>query len=185
LARAVPESHVFGYGSLLDRQARATAQIAHLAGYRRVWNVARDNSVDLPGYNFYVDPRDGSRPDVFVTFLNIVPSPGGRVNGLLFPVTAEELAALDIRERNYERIDVTESVEEPASGRVWAYVGLDEAIARHERGTREHRAVIRRAYYEAVLENCAAAGPGAQQEFDESTDPPTCPIVNLDRIDRG
>jgi cation transport regulator ChaC len=181
----VPETYVFGYGSLLDRQALATAQIGHLTGYRRTWNVAMDNSVDLPGYKIYVDPQDGSRPKVFVTFLNIVPTPGSRVNGMLFPISTEELAALDIRERNYERIDVTDSVEEPVSDRVWAYVGLDEAVARYERGAREKRAVIRRRYYDAVLANCAAAGGQAQKEFDQSTDPPTCPIVDLDRIDRG
>jgi cation transport regulator ChaC len=180
----VSDDHVFGYGSLLDRQARATARIGHLTGYRRVWNVAMDNSVDLPGYKIYIDPQDGSRPPVFVTFLNIVPTPGNRVNGQLFPISTEELAALDIRERNYERIDVTDDVEEPVSGRVWAYLGLHEAVARYERGAREQRAVIRRAYHDAVLANCAAAGPHAQHEFDQSTDAPPCPIVDLDRIDR-
>jgi cation transport regulator ChaC len=179
----VPEDHVFGYGSLIERRGLATARICHLADHRRVWNVARDNAVDLPGYNHYVDPADGSRPDVFVTFLNIVPMPGHRVNGLLFSVTAEELGALDMRERNYRRIDVTNSIEEAVSGRVWAYVGLDAALARFERGVREQRAVIRRRYYEGVLENCDAAGAQARLEFDQSTDPPTCPIVDLDRID--
>ncbi|MDX6669567.1 MAG: hypothetical protein QOK04_2947, partial [Solirubrobacteraceae bacterium] len=87
--------------------------------------------------------------------------------------------------RNYERIDVTDDIKEPVSGRVWAYVGLGEAVARYERGAREQRAVIRRAYYDAVLANCAAAGPQAQQEFDQSTDAPPCPIVELDRINRG
>ena len=34
-----------------------------------------DNSVDLPGYKHYVDP-DGARPDVKVTFLNLVEAAG-------------------------------------------------------------------------------------------------------------
>lgn len=142
-----------------------------------------DNSVDLPGYKVYTDPRNGLRPDVFVTFLNIVPVPCGRVNGLVFPVMTDKLDALDTRERNYQRIDVTGNVEEAVSGRVWAYVGTPEAVARYERGMREQRAVISRRYYDGVLENCAAAGVPARREFDQSTDAPACPIVDLERID--
>ena len=141
-----------------------------------------DNSVDLPGYKFYVDPQSGSRPDVLVTFLNIEPATGGRVNGVVFPVTADELDALDVRERNYERVDVTDSIEEATSGRVWTYIGKAEATARYNRGKSEQRAVISRKYYDGVLAACVAAG-ASRREFDQSTAPPPCPIVDLDRID--
>jgi cation transport regulator ChaC len=178
----VPENYVFGYGSLLAEGAPSGAEICHLTGHRRVWNVAMDNSVDLPGYKFYVDPENGSRPDVFVTYLNIEPAPGGRVNGVVFPVTPDELDALDVRERNYERVDVTNGIEEATSGRVWTYMGKPEATARYNRGKSEQRAVISRRYYNGVLAACAATG-ASRREFDQSTDPPPCPVVDLDRID--
>jgi cation transport regulator ChaC len=179
----VPDEYVFGYGSLLERRALKTARVGHLTGYRRAWNVARDNSLDFPGYNHYIDPRDGSRPDVFVVFLNLVPARDGRVNGLLFPVTEPELAVLDRRERNYRRIDVTDQIEEQVDGRIWTYIGLDEAVARFKQAVNEKRAVIRRGYYDGVLANCAAAGTEARQEFDECTDAPTCPIIDLERVE--
>jgi cation transport regulator ChaC len=179
----VPRDYVFGYGSLFAATGLPAGEVCHLTEHRRVWNVAMDNSVDVPGYKAYVDPRDGSRPDVFVTYLNLDPAPGGRVNGVVFPVSSDELSALDARERNYERIDVTGNVEEAVSGRVWTYIGKPEGVARYERGMGEQRAVISRKYYDGVLAACAAAGASSRREFDQSTDPPPCPIMDLDRID--
>jgi hypothetical protein len=92
-----------------------------------------DNSVDLPGYKYYVDER-GERPDVKVTFVNIEPADAS-VDGV---VIQADLDALDIRERNYERREV-----EPG---LWAYVGTDEARARFEEGP----SVVSREYLELV-----------------------------------
>ena len=65
-----------------------------------------DNSVDLPGYKHYVDP-DGDRPDLMVCYLDIAERDGAVVNGVALRVGADELPALDERERNYERREVT------------------------------------------------------------------------------
>ena len=45
-----------------------------------------------------------------------------QVNGLCVPVDDARLAALDDRERNYERADVS-AVVDARGGRVWAYIG--------------------------------------------------------------
>src|SRR3954452_9313466 len=84
-SRAV-DQFVFGYGSLVEA-LDAGGRAAHLDGYRRRWQVAMDNSRDLPGYKYYVDPRTGERPRVFVAFLDLAPDPRARVNGVLFPAT--------------------------------------------------------------------------------------------------
>jgi hypothetical protein len=109
---------VFGYGSLATPGQRQ----AVLHGYRRVWNVAMDNTRDLPGYKYYVDAETGERPAVMVAFVNIEPHDGSEVKGSLIEV--DDLAALDARERNYQRIRV--DVGEPA----WTYVGTEEAKRR-------------------------------------------------------
>jgi hypothetical protein len=62
--------YVFGYGSLAAWAGRGEA-LAELAGARRVWGVAMDNRVEIPGYKVYVDPADGSRPPVHVAFLDL------------------------------------------------------------------------------------------------------------------
>jgi gamma-glutamylcyclotransferase (GGCT)/AIG2-like uncharacterized protein YtfP len=176
--------HVFGYGSLLERHGGADGpMICELAGYRRVWNVAMDNTRTLPGYKHYVDRDTGARGPWFVTFLNIVPDPDATVNGAMFEVDEALLERLDRRERNYERIDVSSHIADAVAGRVWAYVGSRPAVQRFELGCRTGRAVISRDYRDRVREDFAAAGADALARFDELTDPVPCPILDLERID--
>jgi cation transport regulator ChaC len=182
--------HVFGYGSLLQHSTRARglgarrrAVACELANYRRTWNVAMDNTRTIPGYKYYVDAVTGARPPWFVTFLNIVPDPGGTVNGVVFEVTRELLSQFDERERNYARIDVTSDVSLPMDGRVWAYTGRDTATGRFELGLQTGRAVISRRYHDEVLADFETVDIRARQRFVELTDPPPCPIVDLQRIE--
>jgi hypothetical protein len=129
---------VFGYASL-----RALGgEPAVLRGHERFWGVAMDNRVDLPGYKKWLRP-DGTRPAVHVAFLDVRPAPGRDLPGVLLP--ADDLAALDRRERNYARADVCAHVE-PCPGRVWTYVGRPEARARLARAG---RVLVARAYLEA------------------------------------
>jgi hypothetical protein len=111
-----------------------------------------DNALDLPGYKYYVD-ADGNRPDVKVTFVNIEEAPGASVSGVV--IDAPDLAALDLRERNYERREV-----EPG---LWAYVGTAAARARFDEGP----SVVSREYFDLV--------PGEE--------PPDVPIWDLRRVD--
>jgi len=99
------EQFVFGYGSLAGEHLRCP--VARLRGWRRAWGVAMDNSVDLPGYKAFSLRTDGSRPAVFVAFLDIEPDPTSSVTGVCVPVEDSDLHALDDRERNYDRVDLT------------------------------------------------------------------------------
>jgi dephospho-CoA kinase len=144
------------------------AREATLRGYRTVWQVAMDNSVDLPGYKYYLDPASGERPAVYVTFLDLTPDPTAMVAGVVFPVDDGTLAALDARERNYERADVTDRIDPPLGGPVHAYFGSAPAHRRYEAGKAAGTAVIARAYVDAV-------GP--------SIEPAPVPIRDLRRVD--
>src|SRR3954463_5784770 len=95
---------VFGYASLV---AAPGAGLAVLRGHRRVWGVAMDNRVAVPGYKVYERP-DGARPAVDVAFLDLEAAAGADgVNGALLAVDDAALARLDRRERQYRRVDVT------------------------------------------------------------------------------
>src|SRR6185369_15893739 len=107
--------YVFGYGSLTaladrpdgppGRDPHPRGYVTDLLGRRRRWGVAADNRTALPGYKRY-RAADGSHPPVAVAFLDLAPGEGA-VNGVCLPVEPSVLAALDRRERNYARVEVT------------------------------------------------------------------------------
>jgi gamma-glutamylcyclotransferase (GGCT)/AIG2-like uncharacterized protein YtfP len=132
---------VFAYGSLLGL---APAGPCTLRDHARGWDVAMDNTKTIPGYKFYVDPDTGERPAVYVVFLAIRPEPGASVPGALFAADDALLAALDARERNYDRVDVSAHVH--VDGRVWAYVGSADGRARCAAGRAAGTAVISAEY---------------------------------------
>jgi gamma-glutamylcyclotransferase (GGCT)/AIG2-like uncharacterized protein YtfP len=180
---------VFGYGSLAaladgavpSRTPRAEGFVSDLHGYRRQWGVAMDNRRDLPGYKHYTDEL-GRRPAVFVCFLDIDSDPRASVNGLCVPVDDARLAALDERERNYERRDVSESVD-AGGGRVWAYVGARAARLRMRWAVAAHRAVIDSHYLSTVADGFRALGEGELERCASSLAPGLLPVVALTRHD--
>jgi len=193
----VANNYVFGYGSLAAHPAglvRAGASdegrvaegfTAELLGHQRWWGVAMDNRQTVGGYKAYLDDR-GLRPAIDVAFLDLRPSHEATlgVNGLCAPATAAELAALDARERNYRRVDVSGSLSIRAgSDRVWAYVGLETARERAQRARARGTLVVHRAYRELVESGFAALGPAALAQYHETTAGPDCPERALTRID--
>jgi gamma-glutamylcyclotransferase (GGCT)/AIG2-like uncharacterized protein YtfP len=97
--------------------------------------------------------------------VDLAPDPDSSVGGVVFPVDGETLEALDARERNYERREVTGWVTPPTGGCVWAYFGTSDARQRYERGRSAGTAVVSRAYLELVRH-----------------DPPV-PVWDLERVD--
>ena len=148
---------VFGYGSLAEPGA---GRPLRLAGWRRVWGVAMDNRVTIPGYKDFLDGA-GGRPAVCVAFLDVVPDPAAGVDGVVFEVA--DLDALDGRERNYRRVQVDG---------LWLYTGLEEARERFAAGP----TVVQRAYLESVRAGFAAHGLGFGPE-------PALTVLDLERVD--
>jgi hypothetical protein len=172
--------HVFGYGSLVV----GAGVPARLQGRRRVWGVAMDNRVDLPGYKCYLAP-DGSRPEICVAFLDLAPDGAAGVDGLCLPVGPDALARLDARERNYERVDVTGDVAAAAPlGRVWAYVGRADSRARFAAARREGRCAIAHLYLEQVEAGLyAVLGDADGGGLREAARRSGLPVRDLRRVD--
>jgi gamma-glutamylcyclotransferase (GGCT)/AIG2-like uncharacterized protein YtfP len=170
---------VFGYGSLVAGAGRP----ARLRGHRRVWGVAMDNTVDLPGYKLYLAP-DGSRPALCVAFLDVVRDARASVEGVCVPVDAGALARLDDRERNYERVDVTGHVGVDPPGRVWLYRGREDSRARFAAARRDGRCAIARDYLAAVEAGIRAAlGDAAWEAFAAQAPGDGLPVRDLRRVD--
>ena len=174
--------HIFGYASLvLDAVGRGT--LARLRGYRRVWGVATDNVRAIPGYKMYLRRSDGSRPAVYVAFVDLEPQESSAVNGLIRPVARTELRELDRRERNYDRVEVTGQIEGFEHGRVCTYRGSAEGRQRLRAGLKTGRAVVSRDYLEKVLAGFDHLGAAERRAFDESSVLGGLPVWDLERID--
>jgi hypothetical protein len=192
---ARPAAYVFGYGSLAAVAAAGARQapardgdprgyVTELRGHERWWGVAMDNRQAIPGYKRYVD-ADGEAPPVFVCFLDLRPLAGGTrsapaVNGVCTPVSRRALAALDRRERNYRRVDVTPLVGH-AAATVWAYVGSDGGRARAQAGRDAGSAVVAHEYCGLVERGFARLGPREMERYRATTVPAGVPEVALTR----
>ena len=170
--------YVFGYGSLVHAPG---GHLAELLGHERRWGVAMDNARDLPGYKCYLAP-DGSRPAVFVAFLDVAPAAGACVNGVCTPVDPGLFPGLDARERNYERVDVTARIP-GARGRTWAYLGSAAGRERFERGRATSSCVVAADYLELVREGFRARGDAEYRRAAASLDPDGLPVRPLRRVD--
>jgi hypothetical protein len=138
-----------------------------------------DNAVTIPGYKCFLAP-DGSRPDVCVAFLDVHEDDAASVNGVCVPVDADTLAALDERERNYRRVDVTAAVE-PALGPTWTYVGRADSRARYADAAAAGLLVVASEYAAAVED--AFRSLGQWEEFAALTEDHRPPWRELRRVD--
>lgn len=185
---------VFGYGSLvspasvartLGRDVGRDVVLAMLGGYGRRWNYGslhQRASWTAPG---------GPVVDGVVVCLGLEAATSERCNGAVFPVTDDELALLDWRERDYDRVDVTDriAIVDPASGtpaggsarpaaRVVTYVPRPSAVERYREARDHGRAAVKRTYHELVDRAFAVHGDVHVDEYRTSTPPADVPIVD-------
>lgn len=182
---------VFGYGSLVDpssfgatigRALRPGVDFleAELSGYGRRWNYGvMHRSVSGPG-------PDGTVVDYTVVALGIVHAPAEAVNGVIGWVEADELAALDRRERHYDRIDVTGATTVRGagelSGSVAVYLPRQEAVAHYEQARDAGRAAIEQRYWNLVDDAFAQFGAEALARYRTATPAPDVPIMSFGRL---
>lgn len=176
---------VFGYGSLVSPTSLATTidravdthdtAVAHLEGFGRRWNYG---SLHLRGDWCHdgVDVVQG-----LVVSLGLVADSGEACNGVVVRVTEDELAALDWRERDYDRTDVTDLISfdrGSRSDRVVTYVPRAGAIARYEEARDAGRAGIRQSYWDLVNAAFADLGDDHLDRY-AATPAPDVPVVQM------
>ncbi len=179
------DSWVFGYGSLVSPASMASTigrpvdssdtAVAHLDGFGRRWNYG---SMHLRGdwHHDGVDVASG-----LVISLGLEASANESCNGVVVRVTEGELAALDWRERDYERTDVTDLIRREdaiTSAPVWTYVPRPSAIERYLDARDHRRAGIRQSYWELVRTAFADLG-GDHHDRYEATPAPDVPVVEM------
>lgn len=165
-----PGNFIFGYGSLINTASRnATApkpihaipvRVAAAFGYVRTW-----------------DDRSASG----FTALGLArPGPGEQattINGVLFPVEGNDLAAFDAREAGYARVEVPRSDIEavswqqlPAQGKIWVYIPERAGEAPGVDLPRPDASFpLLQSYIDVVIEGGLEYGPGFAREIITTT----------------
>ena len=178
------ESAIFGYGSLCLRES-VERTLGHpyegpfvscvLAGWRRGWDVA------MPNRTIYADEASGRFVPESILYLNVRPHPGGRVNGVVLKVTAEELEAFDHREWIYDRARATGDLQGVSieGGDAWVYVAKPEYVRRSVASPAE--AAVRGTYLEIIEAALRHWGDEFRREWDHSSDPVPTHLVIHDR----
>lgn len=184
------KQYIFGYGSLvsakdIDRtlgHPPESLEQTTLIGWVRDWSIILDNTKTTRRYETLPDREVPN----FVTILNIhMPRDGespSNPNGVLFPVTNEEMQKMDDRETHYSRIEVTQNLTYKPDGKVYAYVGLSENL---ETPALRSKAILPQSYRELVEAGFLSFGSESLEQFLDSTvvsDVPEIPTVHTSNI---
>jgi dephospho-CoA kinase len=148
---------------------------ADLCGWGRRWNYGVGHVVASWVH------RGRRIDDGVIVALGLTGSPDEMVNGVVVRVTADELALLDHRERDYDRIEVTAAtrVQLPDGVVVMTYVPRPSAVACYEEARDAGRAGIRRTYWDRVDQAFAALGSDQQVRYRATTPRPDVPVVDV------
>ena len=115
----IPEGYtgIVGCGSLiylpsmestLEHKYEGPIHEVHVKGYERVWRRIRWG----PEHKAHIIRGTERVPILGVAELDLSPKKKGRINGILYLLTDEELLKVDEREEHYRRVDVTDEIEE-------------------------------------------------------------------------
>ncbi len=163
------ELYVFGYASLAGPDSVASTlghpvdrsgfSYASLKGWVRDWSVGTDKT-SHPERTFR--KQDGSEFADMTVVMGIRELSESSCDGAVFPVSRGDLSLLDVRERNYERLDVSDAVTwagKPNGCVVYTYIPRKEATDRLDAARRERREiVIREGYLNSIRQAFADNG---------------------------
>lgn len=173
--RSVSVALVFGYGSLMSSASAARTLgrepvlvPAVLRGWRRSWTAATPTALDRR----YRCTACGGVPPGSMVVLDLVRDPAGTCAGVVLACDERELAALDERERRYERVELDRATlrGDLPEGRVWTYCRRSE----HVLGEGADAWVA--AGYLEVVERAAALLPGGLDAYRADTLAPAVPV---------
>lgn len=147
----------FGYGSLVNRTTHdyADAHPAQASGWRRAWRHA------------------GIRP---VSYLTVLPCRETVIDGLIAHVPRGDWAALDARERAYDRLHATHQITHPLT-RPAEIAIYSVPEGRHSAPTADHPILL--SYLDTVIQGFLTEfGEAGARRFFDTTDGWDAPILN-------
>lgn len=190
--------YIFMYGSLMRGADLEEAGISpadvhpvRLNGWVRAWNVASDPAAKNRVY--YVNSEDASSSAPATRFSGHIVSLGLTRDlekyslGIAARVSYKILAKFDLREMDYNRVDVTNGVDwqrEPAPPhRVFTYIPKRTAVSNFERRRRVGQVAIEESYFVSVEEAARERGEEFLQNYLRSARPEGVPVLSMTRVD--
>lgn len=182
------EAGIVGYGSLLskaslertlEREYRGPFVACSLPDWRRTWDVRQPNRA------YFCETADGRMYPENILYLNVTRGAGAILNGVVIVVTAEQLLALDAREWMYDRVAVTERLQDVrvTGGDVYLYAAKPEFVVHGVESP--CIAAVRATYLDIVETGLANLGPPFRAAYELSTDPVPAHLVIQDRFDEA
>ena len=188
---------MIGYGTLmsvksleqtLEHKYNDSLYQVHLINYIRGWTYFRPindpqekSTEDSRYYGFILQGNDSIAFDGMVN-LNIEPKEKSKINCILYFISEEDLLKFDKREFGYQKVDVTDQIEEYnfIGGKVYVYEHFPETKDGSKIDINKY--ILVKNYVDFITSACDSIGKIFRTEFDESTNPPTTQIVPYDKI---
>jgi len=180
----IPEglTGVFAYGSLISQTSmeqslgheyERPSYEAHLNGYEREWRCVRHwRSGPRPIYAHILRGTD-SVPILGAAELDLSPKEEGRINGILYLLTGEELESIDQREWGYQRVDVTDEIEEFRIRGARVYVYASPPSSTPSPAEEEGICILIKGFLDMVTNACDSRGTALREdELTPEVDPP-------------
>lgn len=190
-------SGMIGYGSLislksmestLGHQYKDSAYLIHLNGFIRAWtsyrplNDPKESNSKYPKFNGFILENNDSIPFDGIVQLNVESQENSKINCILYIISDEDLIKFDKREIGYERIDVTDRIEEYNifGGKVYAY---QQAPDYYDKTTLNlAKFLLIEDYVNMIISACDEFGENFRLEFEDSTLQPSTQVVPSQRI---
>ena len=179
---------VFGYGSLVSPESfghtlgrsltlGSDFHEAEIRGYGRRWNYG---VMSVVGES---TEAGGATREWAIVALGIVEAAGETVNGVIGWVSDAELPALDRRERNYDRVDVTHlaTTNERVHDPIVTYVPQEQPQRWYEAARARGTAAVEQRYWDLVDLAFADLGADRRERYHATTPAPDVPIVAMRR----
>ncbi|MFH1000089.1 MAG: hypothetical protein V1783_04530 [Bacteroidota bacterium] len=186
---------MIGYGSLMSlksfeqtlghKYTDAIYQV-HLNDYLREWSYFRpindpksDPKSGLKYYGFILQNAD-SIPFEGIINLNISSKEKSKINCILYLITTEDLINFDKREFGYQKVDVTDKIDEYSfkGGKVYVYVHMPDPQVKFD----ETKYILIKDLMDLITNACDSIGMNFRKEFDCSTMPYAGQILPYQKI---
>ncbi len=195
----MPEGYVgmIGYGSLMSLSSMEqtlghvysdSAYRVHLKGFVRTWTsyllfddpkVPKSNAPRF--YGFILQDNDSIPIDGIVQ-LNVENKKRSRMNCILYLISKEDLVNFDKREFGYNRIDVTDKIDEYniTGDKVYIY---QQPLGYYDKALMDTcRFVLVKEYVDMITKASDEIGEEFRLEYDRSTLPSATQIIPSNRI---